>query len=51
MSEIEKDYLDGNLAPPDLKLGISDWLINFLAPIKQQLNTDKFNELVKKAYE
>lgn len=51
MSEIEKDYLDGNLAPPDLKLGISDWLINFLAPIKQQLNTDEFNELVKKAYE
>ena len=51
MSEIEKDYLDGNLAPPDLKLGISDWLIHFLAPIKQQLNTDEFNELVKKAYE
>lgn len=48
---IEKDYLDGKLAPADLKLGISDWLINFLAPIKEQLNTDEFNELVKKAYQ
>lgn len=48
--EIEKDYLDDNLAPPDLKLGIADWLIKFLAPIKEQLNTDEFNELVKKAY-
>jgi tyrosyl-tRNA synthetase len=51
ITEIEKDYLDGNLAPQDLKLGIADWLINFLTPIKEQLNTDEFNELVKKAYE
>lgn len=49
--EIEKDYLDGNLAPPDLKLGIADWLINFLAPVKEKLNTEEFNELVKKAYQ
>lgn len=49
--EIEKDYSDGNLAPPDLKLGIADWLINFLVPIKEQLNTDEFNELVKKVYQ
>lgn len=49
--EIEKDYMDNNLSPPDLKLGIADWLIKFLAPIKKQLNIDEFNELVKKAYE
>lgn len=48
---IEKDYLDNNLSPQDLKLGITDWLIKFLAPIKEQLNTDEFNELVKKAYQ
>lgn len=49
--EIEKDYLVGNLAPPDLKLGIADWLIKFLAPVKEKLNTEEFNELVKKAYQ
>lgn len=51
IAEIEIDYLDSNLAPPDLKSGIADWLINFLSPIKEQLDTDEFNELVKKAYE
>jgi tyrosyl-tRNA synthetase len=50
LTDIEKDYIDGILAPPDLKLGISDWLVNFLTPIKELLNTDEFNELEKKAY-
>jgi tyrosyl-tRNA synthetase len=50
LPDIEKDYTDGILAPPDLKLGISDWLINFLTPIKELLNTHEFNELEKKAY-
>lgn len=51
ISDIEKDYLISNLAPQDLKLAISDWLVNFLTPIKEKLNTDEFNMLIKKAYE
>lgn len=47
---IKQDYLDDKLAPLDLKLGISDWLINFLTPIQQKLNNDEFNNLTKKAY-
>lgn len=49
--EMEKDYIDGYLSPQDLKLGISNWLINFLTPIKEKLNSDEFNLLVKKAYD
>lgn len=47
---IEKDYINNKLSPPDLKLGISNWLINFLTPIKNNLNYDTFNELIEKAY-
>jgi len=50
LEAIEQDYIENKLKPGDLKLGISDWLINFLAPIQQKLNTNEFNELVKKAY-
>lgn len=48
--EIENDYVNNKLAPPDLKLGISNWLINFLSPIQSRLNSDEFKELVSKAY-
>lgn len=47
---IEQDYIENKLMPEDLKLGISNWLILFLSPIQQKLNTNEFNELVKKAY-
>jgi tyrosyl-tRNA synthetase len=50
LESIKADYSENNLAPQDLKQGISDWLINFLTPVKNSLNTDEFNELVKKAY-
>jgi tyrosyl-tRNA synthetase len=47
---IKQDYIINKLAPGDLKLGISDWLVDFLTPIQEKLNTSEFNELVKKAY-
>jgi tyrosyl-tRNA synthetase len=50
IEEIKQDYVNNKLAPPDLKLGISDWLINFLTPMQQKLNNAEFNDLMKKAY-
>jgi len=50
LDDVKQDYLNNILSPGDLKLGISDWLINFLTSIQQKLNTPEFNELVKKAY-
>ena len=50
LENVKQDYMNNLLAPGDLKLGISDWLINFLTPIQQKLNTPEFNELVLKAY-
>jgi tyrosyl-tRNA synthetase len=50
LDDVKHDYTNNTLAPGDLKLGISDWLINFLSPIQQKLNTPEFYELVKKAY-
>jgi tyrosyl-tRNA synthetase len=50
LESIQNDYSNNNLEPGDLKLGISDWLINFLIPIQEKLNTNEFNELVNKAY-
>lgn len=50
LDDVKQDYSNNTLAPGDLKLGISDWLINFLTPIQEKLNTHEFDELVKKAY-
>ena len=50
LESISDDYTNNKLVPGDLKLGISNWLINFLTPIQQKLNTTEFNELVSKAY-
>ena len=50
LENIKQDYINNLLAPRDLKLEISDWLINFLTTIQQKLNTPEFNELMLKAY-
>ncbi len=47
---IKDDYEQDKLTPQDLKLGISNWLINFLEPIKNAFNTDELKDLVKQAY-
>lgn len=49
--DVEQDYMDDKLTPQYLKLGISNWLINFLSPIKEKLNNQEFIELTKMAYE
>lgn len=51
ITDMEQDYIQDKLTPQDLKLNISDWLINFLTPIKNSLNSDEFNLLMAKAYE
>ena len=50
LDQITQDYRENKLYPQDLKKGISDWLINFLKPIKTRLNTDEFQNLTKNAY-
>ena len=50
LETIKNDYIENKLSPLDLKLGISEWLINFLTPIQQKLNTPEFIDLMKNAY-
>jgi tyrosyl-tRNA synthetase len=50
LDNVKQDYINNILAPGDLKLGISDWLINFLSPIQQKLSSPEFDELASKAY-
>jgi tyrosyl-tRNA synthetase len=53
--QLEKDYADGNLNPPDLKPAVAKYLNQFLEPIRKHFNNDKkANELylfVKREYQ
>jgi tyrosyl-tRNA synthetase len=47
---IIQDYQIDKLTPQDLKIGISDWLVNFLEPIRNLLNDEEFINVSKLAY-
>ena len=48
--EMEDKYKEDILTPQDLKKGISDWLINFLEPVRNYFESDVMKELIKNAY-
>lgn len=50
IESIKEDYSQDKLIPQDLKFGISNWLINFLEPIKNLFDTDELTKLVSDAY-
>jgi tyrosyl-tRNA synthetase len=47
---LKLDYVSDKLSPPDLKQGISDWLVKFLEPVRNHFMGEELVELVKKAY-
>ena len=50
VEKMELDYTQNILTPPDLKLGIVDWLIQLLKPLHVYFDSDPMKELIKKAY-
>jgi len=48
--DMEDKYKEDILTPQDLKKGISDWLINFLEPVRNYFESDVMKELIKNAY-
>ncbi len=50
MDQLIKSFEDKILSPQDLKLGISDWIINFLEPVQKYFSSDPMVELSAQAY-
>jgi tyrosyl-tRNA synthetase len=50
LEQITLDYKENKLYPQDLKKGISDWLIDFLEPVRNYFESDNMKELIKNAY-
>lgn len=51
LDDIKYDYQINKLTPQDLKQGISDWLVNFLSPIRNLFEkNENIQELIIKAY-
>ena len=48
--ELISEYELANITPPDIKLGVSDFLINLLEPLRNECDTDTVNDLIKLAY-
>ncbi|RCK59562.1 Tyrosine--tRNA ligase, cytoplasmic [Candida viswanathii] len=48
---LKSDFVEGKLAPPDLKLGVADKINELLAPIRTEFETnEEFQETEKKGY-
>ena len=47
---LTKAFGEKTLSPQDLKLGIADWIINFLEPIREYFESYQMQELVAQAY-
>ena len=47
---LEKDFKEKKLHPIDLKSGISQWLIEFLKPLRDKFNDSNMEEILSKAY-
>ena len=48
--ELTLSYLDDVICPPDIKQGVSDFLINLLEPIRIHFQSPELQELLVKAY-
>ena len=50
IEDIIKTFEERILSPQDLKLGIADWIIMFLAPIREYFESPEMVELTAQAY-
>ncbi len=48
--ELEQQYKQNLIAPPDIKLGVSDFINDLIEPIRQKFNTEEMKNLISKAY-
>jgi tyrosyl-tRNA synthetase len=48
--DLEKDFVNKKLYPGDLKSGLSEWIANFLEPLRNKFNDNNMNEIIAKAY-
>lgn len=48
--ELEDSYANNSVTPPDLKNGLSEFLINFLKPVRQEFEKDENKKLYEDAY-
>ena len=44
------DYQSDKVTPPDIKLGVSDFLINLLEPLRNKFIENDIEKIVKLAY-
>lgn len=49
-TQIKTQYESNLIAPPDIKLGISDFINELIKPIRELNNSKEFSELYSKAY-
>ena len=47
---LTKDYLVNKISPPDIKLGVSDFINNLLVPLRVYFENEDMINLIKKAY-
>ena len=48
--ELEKDFINKDLHPCDLKKGVTEWLVKLLEPIREHFNSDYLENVTKNAY-
>jgi tyrosyl-tRNA synthetase len=48
--ELVSEYEQNNITPPDIKLGVSDFLINLLEPLRNECDNDIVRDLINLAY-
>ena len=49
--DFKEDFLNKKLFPSDLKLGIIQWLVNFLEPLRNYFKKDKMIDILEKSYQ
>jgi hypothetical protein len=48
--ELINEYKQDKISPPDIKLGVSDYLIKLLAPLRLKCDKREILDLIKLAY-
>jgi tyrosyl-tRNA synthetase len=48
--ELINEYKEDKISPPDIKLGVSDYLIKLLEPLRSSCNNKEIFDLIKLAY-
>ena len=49
-NNLTDDFLNKKLYPADLKLGISEWIVNFLEPLREKFLENEMSDIIKNAY-